>query len=117
MGSLCDQMDRLNSDYKQSDSEQISMAQTTSEQFNVWHQRLGHCATQRLKLAAKKGQVRDLSFPEKSVAFLWGCVKGKLHKKPFLWHGEIRTKEPLELVHSDMCDPDFPLTWWEPVLL
>ena len=40
--------------------------------------------------------------PTKSLIFE-SCVSGKIHKFPFPKAGRERAKEPLGLVHSDIC--------------
>ena len=34
-----------------------------------------------------------------------GCVFGKGHREPFPKESKWRAKEPLELIHSDLCGP------------
>ena len=37
------------------------------------------------------------------TSFCESCVEGKHHRSPFPTGGGMRAKEPLELVHTDMC--------------
>ncbi|KAA0058181.1 gag/pol protein [Cucumis melo var. makuwa] len=41
---------------------------------------------------------------ENSLPICESCLEGKMTKRPFTGKGH-RAKEPLELVHSDLCDP------------
>ena len=39
----------------------------------------------------------------KEISSCQACVEGKLHKSQFPTTGAKRVKQPLELVHSDVC--------------
>ena len=39
----------------------------------------------------------------KKLVFYQACIEGKLHKNQFPSTGGKRTKQPLGLVHSDVC--------------
>lgn len=79
----------------------MTMAAVTSD---IWHQRLAHVNKSTLsKISRDKDSgvsaASDLSFCE-------GCVEGKMARQPFYPVGDIRSKRPLELVHSDVCTMD-----------
>lgn len=40
-----------------------------------------------------------------------GCIIGKLHRSPFPQKAIFRAKEPLELIHGDLCGPISPPTY------
>ena len=52
----------------------------------------------------KREMVRGLDFEYKQAPeFCEPCARGKSHRLPFKRKSERRTRQPLELVHSDMC--------------
>ena len=70
----------------------------------LWHRRYGHLGTQSLQKLAQDKLVDnfDLDFL-KEVDFCETCVKGKHHRSQFKSNEATRAKEPLSLVHSDVC--------------
>ena len=108
MGHLQDQMYVLSC--QTSPPDRVCVATTGSQLFDLWHQRLGHACSQRLKTAVKNKLVQGVDFPgqqldDAKLSFCDGCAEGKMHRKPFQSVGEIRTKRILELIHSDVCGP------------
>lgn len=68
--------------------------------FNVWHRRLGHASAGKLNILLQtKMNPNDL----KCVT----CCEGKQSRKPFL-SSERKTKNLLELIHTDVCGPLTP---------
>ena len=66
----------------------------------LWHLRLSHINRNRITRLIKNGllnQLKDYSFPPSE-----SCLEGKMTKRPFT-RKCYRTKEPLELIHSDLC--------------
>ena len=73
-----------------------------SDNTYLWHLKLGHINLDRINRLVKDGPLRKLN-----VGTLLVCesyLKGKMTKRPFSAKGE-RSKEPLHLVHSDVCGP------------
>ena len=68
----------------------------------LWHLRLGHINLDRINRLVKDGPLRELKVGTLPVCE--SCLEGKMTKRPFSAKGE-RAKEPLELVHSDVCGP------------
>ena len=68
----------------------------------LWHLRLGHIGYDRIQRLTKYGPLRELTLGELHVCE--SCLEGKLTKCPFSAKGD-RAKEPLGLVHSDVCGP------------
>ena len=68
----------------------------------LWHLRLGHIGYDRIQRLTKDGPLRELTLGELPVCE--SCLEGKLTKRPFSAKGD-RAKEPLGLVHSDVCGP------------
>ena len=66
----------------------------------LWHLRLGHISLDRINRLTKDGPLRELRVGSLSVCE--SCLEGKMTKMSFSAKGE-RAKEPLELVHTDVC--------------
>ena len=71
----------------------------------LWHERFGHLGIQNLQRLACKGMVKGLpkAFPTLERVCT-GCMMGKQNRESFP-KSSHRAKEPLELVHSDLCGP------------
>lgn len=68
--------------------------------FNLWHRRLGHASASKLNLLLQtKMNSKDL----KCVI----CCEGKQSRRPFI-SGEKKTRNLLELIHTDVCGPITP---------
>ena len=65
----------------------------------LWHLRLGHINLDRINRLVKDGPLRKLNVGTLPVCE--SCLEGKMTKRPFSAKGE-RSKEPLQLVHSDI---------------
>ena len=73
---------------------------------DLWHQRMGHLNGQQLKQMVSQKLVRGMNIPKSAeVTFCEKCVEEKMARKPFIPHGRIRSKRPLQRVHSDVCGP------------
>ena len=68
----------------------------------LWHLRLGHISLDRINRLVKDGPLRDLRVGTLPVCE--SCLEGKMTKRPFSAKG-TKAKEPLQLVHSDVCGP------------
>ena len=73
-----------------------------SDNTYLWHLRLGHINLDKINRLVKDGPLRKLNVGTLPVCE--SCLEGKMTKRPFSANGE-RSKEPLQLVHSDICDP------------
>ena len=73
-----------------------------SDNTYLWHLRLGHINLDRINRLVKGGPLRKLNVGTLPVCE--SCLEGKMTKRPFSAKGE-RSKEPLQLVHSDVCGP------------
>ena len=71
---------------------------------NLWHRRFGHLSQRSLTTLKKDGLVRGFDYDTSQVIdFCEPCIGGKIHRNPFPKSGRERAREPLELVHSDVC--------------
>jgi len=106
-GSLIDKLYRLDcklSSELHSTGETAAMT-TTSNEMNLWHQRLGHLCEQQMRRMVDKEMVTGVKLPKGcGLFFCVGCVEGKMHRKPFQPVG-VRSSRRLNLVHSDVCGP------------
>lgn len=71
---------------------------------NIWHRRYGHLGADNMKLLVKDDLVEGLEYDvSKELKFCEPCVKGKSKKSPFPCTKEKPDREPLDLIHSDVC--------------
>ena len=69
----------------------------------LWHRRYGHLGEKSLQKLAKRELVEQFDYNvSKRIGFCETCVAGKLHRTHFET-SSTKTREPLELVHSDVC--------------
>ena len=71
----------------------------------LWHQRFGHYNYDALRQLHQKEMIKDLPLVQDQMAVCEGCMLGKHHRKSFPSESSWRAKEPLQLVHSDVCGP------------
>ena len=71
-----------------------------SDNMYLWHLRLGHVNLDRINRLVKDGPLRKLNAGTLPVCESF--LEGKMTKRPLSAKGE-RSKEPLQLVHSDVC--------------
>ena len=67
----------------------------------LWHRRLGHVSKERLKLLVKNNILNELDFSDLHDCV--ECFKGKMTNKRK--KTAVRSKELLELIHTDICGP------------
>ncbi|TYJ96910.1 gag/pol protein [Cucumis melo var. makuwa] len=72
------------------------------ENAHLWHLRLVHINLNRIERLVQNGLLSELE--ENYLPVCESCLEGKMTKRPFTGKGH-RAKEPLELVHSDLCGP------------
>ncbi|KAE8735856.1 Detected protein of unknown function [Hibiscus syriacus] len=81
------------------------IGQEKNKTSDLWHMRLGHVCCFKLSVMVKKSMLKGL--PQHDVridtAFV-GCQYGKVHQLPYD-ESKFKSKEPLELVHSDVFGP------------
>ncbi|KAM2091058.1 hypothetical protein ACFX1T_029593 [Malus domestica] len=71
----------------------------------IWHKRLGHLNEKSLKVLEEQGLVHGLPKLEMSQSVCEGCMLGKQHRDSFPSQSTWRAKDPLELIHTDICGP------------
>lgn len=71
----------------------------------LWHRRLGHVCEKYLNYMPDNELVRDLNYTREPLGSCEPCIMGKMSQKPNYSIKEMRTREPLELVHMDLCGP------------
>lgn len=82
--------------------EQVNSAQKERKE-RLWHRRYGHLGEHSLRKLAKSGLVEQFDYnATNDLGFCETCVGGKHHRSRFEI-SESHAKEPLELVHSDVC--------------
>jgi len=74
---------------------------------SLWHKRLGHISRNRVERLVSDGILDSLDFTDFNVCI--ECIKGKQTSVKRL--GASRTKDVLELIHTDICGP-FPSASW-----
>ena len=73
-----------------------------SDNTYLWHLRLGHINLNRINRLVKDGPLRELNVG--TLLVFKPYLEGKMTKRPFSAKGK-RSKEPFQLVHSDVCGP------------
>eukprot|EP00253_Pinus_taeda_P013028 PITA_13028 len=76
----------------------------SGEKTMLWHQRLGHIGEKGLRILHGKGMVEGMSNSSLDFEFCENCVYGKQNRVSFPSGGK-RTKQILELVHSEVFGP------------
>src|SRR5277367_3916835 len=77
--------------------------------INIWHQRMGHLGEENVRKLAKMVEGMKIKV-RTTVGVCEAYLQGKQHRQPS--HQPVtRAKEPLELIHSDLCGPIDPTTY------
>ncbi|KAG5561972.1 hypothetical protein RHGRI_004867 [Rhododendron griersonianum] len=74
----------------------------TSSPFYLWHSRLGHLSSERLKLLAKSGSLGQVSISD--ISECSGCKLSKMSALPFNKSTSV-SSSPFQLVHTDLWGP------------
>ena len=79
----------------------------------LWHRRMGHVGKTNLEALLKNNyvSVSEVQETDNRNIFCDSCVEGKLSRKPFSKNPVERSKNILELVHTDLCGPIQPKTY------
>ncbi|GJV20712.1 retrovirus-related pol polyprotein from transposon TNT 1-94 [Tanacetum coccineum] len=74
----------------------------------LWHMRYGHLNFGDLKFLSSKGMVKGLDQIDHPNQVCEGCLLGKHARSLFPKEATSRAKEPLQLIHTDLCGPITP---------
>ena len=80
------------------------MKATVEDSNWLWHLRFGHLNFCGLNLVVQKNMVARLPMIDIPDCACEGCLIGKQDRNSFPIGRSKRTKQPLELVHIDICD-------------
>jgi transposase InsO family protein len=75
-----------------------------------WHARYGHLNFQSLKKMCQENLVDGQPKIEPTDEVCRGCLVGKQRRLSFPRQADFRAREPLELLHGDLCVPITPPT-------
>lgn len=85
--------------------EQLNDLKQNTSDLDLWHQRLGH-ANIKVVQDMVKHKLINLTDDKNDNIDCEGCIYGKQHKEKFKkTYNQIKTKEILELIHSDVVGP------------
>ncbi|CAI7920408.1 unnamed protein product [Closterium sp. NIES-53] len=82
-------------------------AQGSKATLKEWHNRLAHANYELVKELANKGLAKgfDVIAGDDEKGVCAACVEGKMARKPFGSRTSPLAKDPLALVHMDVCGP------------
>ncbi|CAI7870773.1 unnamed protein product [Closterium sp. NIES-54] len=82
-----------------------NVAQGSKATLKVWHNRLAHANYDSVKELANKGHVKgfDVIAGDDEKGICAACVEGKMARKPFGSRTSPLAKDPLAIVHMDVC--------------
>ncbi|CAD6208896.1 GSCOCG00012765001-RA-CDS, partial [Cotesia congregata] len=84
----------------------VEMESLSRKMIDIWHERLGHVNERDLKSMAKHGLVDGLKISDSDkLSECEVCAREKQACKPFPTGNQERTKDLLEIVHTDVCGP------------
>ncbi|KAM1496365.1 hypothetical protein ACFXTO_030979 [Malus domestica] len=86
-------------------NKELALRTNVQECVRIWHKRFGHLNFRSLKLLQSQEMVLGLPEIQDSETVCQSCALGKNHREPFPKESMWRAKEPLELIHSDVCGP------------
>ena len=101
-GSSLGKLYRLDCEVQQPSTEKAAIAENSM--IDLWHQRLTHVNLKQLRQLVECSDGIDVQSQSK-LSFCEACVQGKCHRQPHYPLKTIRSKEKLELVHTDVCGP------------
>ncbi|CAI7839154.1 unnamed protein product [Closterium sp. NIES-53] len=84
-----------------------NMAQGSKATLKAWHNRLAHANYDLVKELSNKGLAKgvDVVAGNDETGVCAACVEGKMARKPFGSRTSPLAKDPLALVHMDVCGP------------
>ncbi|UYV78679.1 hypothetical protein LAZ67_16002366, partial [Cordylochernes scorpioides] len=82
-----------------------SQKSSRKQTLELWHQRFCHVNNDAIERMAKGGLVKGLEISSMDRSLCDDCCVAKSTKEPHKPIRNIRSKRPLELVHTDICGP------------
>ncbi|CAI7866933.1 unnamed protein product [Closterium sp. NIES-53] len=84
-----------------------NVAQGSKATLKLWHNRLAHANYNSVKELANKGLAKgfDVAAGNNKKGVCAACVEGKMVRKPFGSRTSPLAKDPLALLHMDVCGP------------
>ena len=82
-------------------SKETKRLSSKNDSYFLWHKRLGHISSERIKRLVKDGVLPDLDFT--NINECVDCIKGKTTKHTK--KGATRSTQLLEIIHTDICGP------------
>jgi len=82
---------------------------TNNEEW-LWLLRLGHLNFTSLKMLASKKMVKGIPHIDHPDEVFENCVLSKHHRSSFAKEVNLKANKPLELVHTNVCDPIKPMS-------
>lgn len=83
----------------------LSFKVTNLDASLLWHKRYGHMNFGSLTYMSKQEMVKGLPNIDKVDLVCEGCILGKQSRESFPKDNAWRAKEPLGLIHTDVCGP------------
>src|SRR5579859_7294256 len=77
--------------------------------INIWHRRMGHLGKDNVRKLAKMVDGMGIKV-RTTVGVCEACLEGKQTRQPS-HQPATRATEPLELIHSDLCEPIDPTSY------
>ena len=98
---------KLNCEVLNSSADKATVAGETKgrDKIDLWHQRLlAHANLRQLCQLVKNSEGVEI-LPEGKLNFCEACVQGKMQRLPHHPLKDIKSKERLQLVYTDVCGP------------
>lgn len=99
----------INGLYKMQQVDQVMVAHDNTHKENCihqWHRRLGHRDFEALKKLKRDNLVTGIVMTDCGIEERCECcLQGKMARAPFPLVPIKKTKQPLDLVHTDICGP------------
>lgn len=101
--------DRVNGLYFVRETEEVTSVLSedkVSPKIELWHRRMCHLNESSLKSVVRENKALGIKFNTKEeLPVCEPCLKGKFCQTPFPKGQMSRSKELLEIVHTDLCGP------------
>ena len=104
-GSSLDKLYKLDCEVQQLPAESATIAEgpvQSTNKIDLWHQRLAHVNLKQLRQQVESSDGVDIQSQGK-LNFCEAYVQGKCRRKPHYSLKSIKSKEKLQLVHTDIC--------------